>query len=571
MRIDKIIIEIWKEREWIFSGLGTEIVGFIRHFVMRKKSDKKLDINNTKLEDINNVLGENNQYPQNGNNNPISIEGNGNIIGNGNYITNNYIYTNEDNSIDQNETSWFSKRFERLLQLLNDARGFDEKEYTIEYISSLIGLKNVDELKAYLIQYKEPDDDFKKKFVNVFGVNEEWMVHNRGKFPFASNICFLGSNPMDILRKEDLKDVEKFIIVIGIIEGKRYAGIIRKRDKFCYELYPKYFMLYSRVGATGTSNLIEFYRFLRETNKIKKLNGTVYVATEKQMEKLLEGEFSPKKVESFEIARNFINDFMSLGEDEIEQNKKCYDKDFILVQKIIARNIDDINLFDISTAFFSHRFGTAFSGVRGIKRFTNSKECIDRLQILLKKPLDGKKMKWPIWWFRGSQNDSISDFKKISDEKFLLNFSEIKVKQIVVYAPIQHYYKKFVYVEAYPEEETGLYENDDKKFMIDNYGYYKEEYAEYEGKKITRAEYEDGAAEIDGKIIDLKGKAEFRIRYITPYNFIICAQFNSINNRMYDDKMENLLNGILKGQKSVEEIVDLVEKMPRNEREKYMK
>ena len=57
MRIDKIIIEIWKEREWIFSGLGTEIVGFIRHFVMRKKSDKKLYINNTKLEDINNVLG----------------------------------------------------------------------------------------------------------------------------------------------------------------------------------------------------------------------------------------------------------------------------------------------------------------------------------------------------------------------------------------------------------------------------------------------------------------------------------------------------------------------------------
>ena len=75
MRIDKIIIEIWKEREWIFSGLGTEIVGFIKHFVMRKKSDKKLDINNTKLEDINNVLGENNQYPQNGNNNTISIEG----------------------------------------------------------------------------------------------------------------------------------------------------------------------------------------------------------------------------------------------------------------------------------------------------------------------------------------------------------------------------------------------------------------------------------------------------------------------------------------------------------------
>lgn len=340
MRIDKIIMEICKERNWFFSGLGTEIVGFIRNFVMRKKSDKKLDISNTELENLNNILSENNQYSQNGDNR-ISIEGSSNIIGNGSYITNNYIYTSEDNRIDQDKTSWFSKRFKRLRQLLNDARGFNEKEYTIEYISSLIGLKNVEDLKVYLIQDKEPDDDFKKKFVDVFGVNEEWMVYGRGEFPFASNINFDGNNPMDILRKEDLKNVEKFIIVIGIIEGKRHACIIRKRDKFCYELYPRYFTLYSSVGTE--TNLVEFYRFLRESNKIKKLNDTVYVAAEEQMEKLLEGEFPPKKVESFDIARNFISDFMSLREDEIEQNKKYYDNDFILVQKIIARNIDDFD------------------------------------------------------------------------------------------------------------------------------------------------------------------------------------------------------------------------------------
>ena len=53
--MDIFINYLIKNKEWIFSGLGTEIVGFIRHFVMRKKSDKKLDINNTKLEDINNV------------------------------------------------------------------------------------------------------------------------------------------------------------------------------------------------------------------------------------------------------------------------------------------------------------------------------------------------------------------------------------------------------------------------------------------------------------------------------------------------------------------------------------
>lgn len=121
----------------------------------------------------------------------------------------------------------------------------------------------------------------------------------------------------------------------------------------------------------------------------------------------------------------------------------------------------------------------------------------------------------------------------------------------------------------HPEKETGLYQND-KKFIeqwTDNYGYYNEEYAEYEGEKITRAEYDDGAAEINGKTIDLKEKAKLRIRYITPYNFIICAQFNPINNSKYDEKMEKLLNGILKGKNSVKEVIELVKQMPKSRRE----
>ena len=354
----------------------------------------------------------------------------------------------------------------------------------------------------------------------------------------------------------------------------------------------------SCVGGTGTKNLVEFYRFMREANKIKKLDGIAYVATEEQMEKLMRGEFSPKKVEQFEVARNLIDDFMCISEDEIEKNKRFWDEEFILVQKIIAENIEDydrinqesdlklikknlgedsqdkeeesndIDSFDASTPFFSYRFGKAFPGVRGIKEFTNPKECVDRLQILLKKPLSGKNLRGPIWWFRGGSNLDINNFERISDDKFLMDCDEIKVKRIVVYAAGE-YYKKFVYVEAYPEEETGLYQYDKEhiKSWADKYGYYNEEYAEYENKKVTRSEYDDGAAVIDGKVVDLKGEAKLRIRYITPYNFIICAQFNPINNNNYDDMMVTLLNGILKGQNSVDEIAKFVSKMPRDRRD----
>ena len=605
MDIDKIFSAIWEGKEWIFSGIGVVALGFIGKLIIGKKSGENSDtyIVKSKIHDNNNVSGGNNitgkknQIIQNDNSSIISVKGTGNVAVNGNSVTNNFIYNNDINT-KENVNSWFSERFEILLSLLNDARRYNEKEYTVEYISSLIGLKNVDDLKVYLTQGKEPDDEFKQKFVEVFGVNEEWMVHGRGEFPFASNINFLGDSPMDILRREDLKSINKFIVVIGNVQGSRQACIIRQKNELCYELYPKYFTLYSHVGGTGTRQLVEFYRFLREADKIKKLDGIAYFANEEQMGKLMRGEFSPKKVERFEVARNFTDDFMCIREDEREKNKRFWDEDFILVQEIIAANIkdydrinqeydlklikknlgedsqdkeeesNDIDLFDSSTPFFDYRFGKAFPGIRGVNEFTDSKECVDRLQILLKKPLNGKKLGCPIWWIRGSGNCDISRFERVTDDKFLMDGDEIKVKRIVVYAAGE-YYKKFVYVETYPEEETGLYTKDDAlvEEWTEKYGYYYEEYAEYENKKVTRAEYDDGAAVIDGKVVDLNGKAKLRTRYITPYNFIICAHFNPMNSSVYDDMLGKLLNGILKGQNSVEEIVETVKKMPKHRRE----
>ena len=605
MDIDKIFSAIWEGKEWIFSGIGVVALGFIGKRIIGKKSGENSDTytvkskihDNNNVSGGNNITGKKNQIIQNDNSSTISVKGTGNVAGNGNSVTNNFIYNNDINT-KENVNSWFSERFEILLSLLNDARRFNEKEYTVEYVSSLIGLKNVDDLKVYLTQGKEPDDEFKKKFVEVFGVNEEWMVHGRGEFPFASNINFLGDNPMDLLRREDLRAINKFIVVIGNVQESRQACIIRQKNELCYELYPKYFTLYSHVGGTGTRQLVEFYRFLREADKIKKLDGIAYFANEEQMGKLMRGEFSPKKVERFEVARNFTDDFMCIREDEIEKNKRFWDEDFILVQEIIAANIkdydrinqeydlklikknlgedsqdkeeesNDIDLFDSSTPFFDYRFGKAFPGIRGVKEFTDSKECVDRLQILLKKPLNGKKLGGPIWWIRGSGNCDISRFERVTDDKFLMDGDEIKVKRIVVYAAGE-YYKKFVYVETYPEEETGLYTKDDAlvEEWTEKYGYYYEEYAEYENKKVTRAEYDDGAAVIDGKVVDLNGKAKLRTRYITPYNFIICAHFNPMNSSVYDDMLGKLLNGILKGQNSVEEIVEAVKKMPKHRRE----
>lgn len=100
--------------------------------------------------------------------------------------------------------------------------------------------------------------------------------------------------------------------------------------------------------------------------------------------------------------------------------------------------------------------------------------------------------------------------------------------------------------------------------MIKLCGEYHEEYAVYEGHAITRAEFDDGAAEIDGKIVDITGKAEVRVRYLTPYNFIICAKWNPLNENKYDGIVESILNGILRGVRTIDELVTLVEKAHRH-------
>lgn len=585
---------IWSEREWLFSGIGVSVLAALGTgcwIIIRKVIGKNRDLASRKKNDLFPKVHDEMKNAQNINGS-FQVTGNGNIIGNGNDVINYNIYSESFEHLASNAKSWFSERYDNFIMMMNNAKRSDEEEYTVEHISSLMGLKSVNELKIYLTSNKEPDDDFKQKFVDTFGVNKEWMLHGRGKYPFASNIIFPSNDPMDILRKENLTMIEKLIVVVGRVEGNGSACIIRKKNEVCYEIYPKRFILTSKVGGDGSEKLIEFYRFLRESDRINKLDNTIYYATENQMKEILNGACAPKMVENFKIARNFMSDFMCLDHDEIEKNRKVWGKEFSEIQTIIVSRIDkidrnnqeydeeiitknlgkeyvyeknnDIDQFNDSEVFFSYRFGKAFPGIRGLKEFTDSKECIQRLQILLREPLEGKKLGNPIWWFRGGENFNIKHFEVISDSKFMMDCQEVKVKRIIAYAA-DSYYRKFVYVEAYPEEKTGLYQYDQKHIeeWVEAHGYYNEEYAEYHDKKITIEEYDDGAAEINGHIVDIEENAKLRMRYITPYNFIICGKFNPINNSHYDDKMGKLLNGILKGTNSVEEMVEFVDQMPK--------
>ena len=224
--------------------------------------------------------------------------------------------------------------------------------------------------------------------------------------------------------------------------------------------------------------------------------------------------------------------------------------------------------FNSSSVFFDDRLRMAFPGVRGLKEYTDPKVCVDRLGILLKNPLKGRKsdMKDPIWWFRGSVNDYISKFEKLSTTKFLMYPIEVEVKRIIV-CVTPDYCRNFIYVETLPDKQIGIYDNIDKQYIkerIKEKISVTEEYGIYNGNIITRTEYDDGAAEINGKVIEFDNKPELRMRYLTPFNFVICAKRNPINNSRFDRKLDSLFDGLLDGTLKIEEFVDYCKKLPAN-------
>jgi len=219
-----------------------------------------------------------------------------------------------------------------------------------------------------------------------------------------------------------------------------------------------------------------------------------------------------------------------------------------------------------STSFFAERFAGAFPGVRSISWFSESDDIAQRMLALLRSPLafqDGL----PVWYWRGG-NLQIEDFRQLSPSLFLMDADELKIARIAA-IPGSSYKRHFVYVRCDAMEPTGLYRTRTKDIAaaLEQMGYDYEEYGLVSGTiPVARAAYDDGAAMIDGKLTDLRGKSELRIRYTTPYNFVIAANGSPINNPRFDDTLVELLNEALAQPESetvvVQRLRDLVEKLP---------
>lgn len=186
-----------------------------------------------------------------------------------------------------------------------------------------------------------------------------------------------------------------------------------------------------------------------------------------------------------------------------------------------------------------------------------------RLGKLLEQPLDFRDGS-PIWWWRDG-NLYIHSFKSIGNGLYLMGCEELQIKKIAAVNKGE-YYQKFVYVESERMEPTGLYPVTQEQISAwtEQHGYYWEEYGLYRGETmVTRAEYDDNAAVINDALVELGGDVELRVRYITPYNFLIAAQESPINNGGFDRRLKDLLNTMLSDDEAIDVLSQEILKLPK--------
>jgi len=249
-----------------------------------------------------------------------------------------------------------------------------------------------------------------------------------------------------------------------------------------------------------------------------------------------------------------------------EENENCTNES---VNKEEPVDEDKVKSFPESTVFFYNRFCRAFPGVRGIKWFENNDEAIQRLSKLFVKPLklkkeDGTSYFNPIWWWRKG-NMYIEKFKGLDNDTVLLDCYELKIDKIAAVNQ-GFYYQCFVYIQTKPMEPTGLYQRDPDgiESSVKYFGYCFEEYGLFRGKyKVTREEYDDDAAMIEGQLTDFNGETELRVRYLTPYNIIIAAHNSPVNNSRFDRELRKLMDGILQGTSAVEDLAKAIQVLPK--------
>ena len=210
---------------------------------------------------------------------------------------------------------------------------------------------------------------------------------------------------------------------------------------------------------------------------------------------------------------------------------------------------------------FSRRFSQAFPGLRGVEWLVDEDAIGYRMEVLLGQPLvydEGH----VAWWWRGCSNLQVRRFERVEGRYYLMDEHELNITRIAAVNLNNAYFRKWLYVETAALEPTGLYPVRTGE-AVEAFGYDCEEFGLVDGTlPVTRADYDDGATLVDGKPVSIEGRDELRIRYITPYNFLVAPSRSPVDNNDFDEPLGRFLNAMLRGEDVFDELCETIERLP---------
>lgn len=183
-------------------------------------------------------------------------------------------------------------------------------------------------------------------------------------------------------------------------------------------------------------------------------------------------------------------------------------------------------------SLFGDALGATFPKHLGQIFYTDDKEKINLLFTNLKM----RDFNNNLWWFDGLRSNPIEDLRQLDDNIWLIDCYETKIKSVWGFIDL-NLYTDFLLVNLEKMPSFGIYNNSSYDYeevgLIDNQKY------------ITRNEYDNGYAEINGEIINLsEHNVNIRCRYLVDRSIFISTAYNSANHFDSEESVRDLIEKI---------------------------
>lgn len=151
--------------------------------------------------------------------------------------------------------------------------------------------------------------------------------------------------------------------------------------------------------------------------------------------------------------------------------------------------------------------------------------------------------KCDLWWFKSLANNPVSTLVKLPEDIWLVDCHECEIVDLWIYRNATKLAHQFVTLELAPRPPFGIYSSRDSERNSEEAGFFN-------GKYISRAEFDDGFALIDGEVIQLDGTEKIRIRNLKR-SFLILAPNGSTFNNVANDRQVHDIFKLLLSQENI--------------------